>query len=330
MNELTNPHDRFFKESFSRPEVARDFLSNYLPPAVVSNLDLNTLNLQSDSFIDPDLQAQYSDLLYQVETADGQPGFVYLLLEHKSNPDPLTPFQLLRYLVRIWERALRDKVKQLPPIIPLVIYHGRRRWRVATDFGELFKGAEALRPYWPTFRYEVQDLGVYSDEEIQGMIRTQLAVLLLKNILDPRLNERLPYIFGLFEQLANKQTALEYLETMLRYLSVAAEGMTPEVLSQALEETLGDEEGEIMPTLAERWIEQGMQQGMQQGVQALRDSILESLSLRFDMAPAGLAEQLAAVHDLDTLRALLRQSITADSLATFEQFLADLLHPPTK
>jgi hypothetical protein len=27
MSDLGNPHDKFFKEAFSRPEVARDFLA---------------------------------------------------------------------------------------------------------------------------------------------------------------------------------------------------------------------------------------------------------------------------------------------------------------
>ncbi|RMD98278.1 MAG: hypothetical protein D6814_07860, partial [Calditrichaeota bacterium] len=36
MQEITNPHDRFFKESFSRRETARDFLQNYLPAEIVA------------------------------------------------------------------------------------------------------------------------------------------------------------------------------------------------------------------------------------------------------------------------------------------------------
>ena len=39
MSDLSNPHDRFFKETFSRIEVARDLLANYLPPEVVAILD---------------------------------------------------------------------------------------------------------------------------------------------------------------------------------------------------------------------------------------------------------------------------------------------------
>lgn len=96
-----------------------------------------------------------------------------------------------------WERDEQDKKRRLAPIIPLVVYHGRRRWRVATDFGELFPGPEALRPYWPAFRYELQDLGRYQDDEIIGAVWERMALLLMKHIFDPRLHEYLPAIFTL-------------------------------------------------------------------------------------------------------------------------------------
>ena len=47
--DLGNPHDRFFKEIWSRKRVSRDFLRHYLPAAVVALLDLNTLELTKDS-----------------------------------------------------------------------------------------------------------------------------------------------------------------------------------------------------------------------------------------------------------------------------------------
>lgn len=111
MSVLSNPHDRYFKETFARPEIARDFLENYLPPAVRDCLDLSSLTLQKESFIDHELRQHFSDILYQVQTVSQElpqeSGYVYLLFEHKSYPDNLTIFQMLRYCVRIWERALR-------------------------------------------------------------------------------------------------------------------------------------------------------------------------------------------------------------------------------
>ena len=40
MAEITNPHDRFFKEVLAQPETAADLLANYLPPETVALLDL--------------------------------------------------------------------------------------------------------------------------------------------------------------------------------------------------------------------------------------------------------------------------------------------------
>lgn len=345
MSELSNPHDRFFKDTFSRPEIVRDFLSNYLPAAAAESLDFNTLELQSDSFIDQDLQTHFSDLLYQVQTGDGRQTYVYLLLEHKSYPDAQTPVQLLGYMVRIWERDLRQKVRQLRPILPLVLYHGRRKWNVTTDFGELFDGPEGLRPYWPSFNYELQDLRLYSDEEIRSEEMARVTILTLKHIFDPNLEERLPIILMPLTELANVEMALEYLETWLYYID-AVTGIAPGVMKKTIEMTFGRRRGEMMDRFTAIWkeealkegrqegLEQGLQQGLQEGLQqglqqgqqqGHRDSILEALKVRFDASPMLIAEHLAAIDDIETLRTLLRQALTANSLATFEHILVSTL-----
>jgi predicted transposase/invertase (TIGR01784 family) len=96
MSEIRNPHDLFFRKTFSRIEIAHNFIENYLPAEVVAAVDLETLKLQKDSFIDEELQEHFSDLLYQVQLRDGSEANVYFLLEHKSSPDVLVAFQLLR------------------------------------------------------------------------------------------------------------------------------------------------------------------------------------------------------------------------------------------
>jgi hypothetical protein len=79
MPDITNPHDRFFKEVFSRPDVAEDFLFHFLPRDVSSLLRPGTFRLSKDSFVDANLKEYYSDLLYQVDFKGGEPGFVCLL-----------------------------------------------------------------------------------------------------------------------------------------------------------------------------------------------------------------------------------------------------------
>ena len=68
MSAILNPHDHYFKETFARPEIAREFSTNFLPKPTLARLNLATLNLQKDTFIGPNLREHFSGMLYQVET----------------------------------------------------------------------------------------------------------------------------------------------------------------------------------------------------------------------------------------------------------------------
>jgi len=50
MTEISNPHDRFFKDVLSRREAARDFVLHYLPAEVAKLLDVESLEVSKDSF----------------------------------------------------------------------------------------------------------------------------------------------------------------------------------------------------------------------------------------------------------------------------------------
>lgn len=176
MPETHHPHDSFFKEVFTRTDVAVDFLTHYLPPEVLRLLEVQTLELVKDTFVDPELQQHFSDLLYGIKLKRGGEAFVYLLLEHKSAPERWTAFQLLRYAVRIWEPLVERSVKKLPPVFPLVLHHGRTRWQVPRQFSALidWREAEALRPYVPEFAYFLCDLTALNEAEIAGGTRLRV------------------------------------------------------------------------------------------------------------------------------------------------------------
>ena len=92
------------------------------------------------TFIDRQLEAHRTDLLYRVQLKTGEPGYIYILFEHKSSPEPLTPLQLFRYMGRIWTKlhAEQNDRPPLPAIMPLVVYNGTRPWNVAGNFKDLF------------------------------------------------------------------------------------------------------------------------------------------------------------------------------------------------
>lgn len=140
--------------------MATDLIRYYLPAEIVTLLDLTTVQIAKDSFVDKELQTHFSDLLYQVSTHDGNLAYVYTLFDHKSYVDSDVAFQLFRYQARIWEQLPRLEKNKLPPIFPVVFYHGVSKWTVDPAFGTLFpeKTSPSLLPYLPNFQYHIIDL----------------------------------------------------------------------------------------------------------------------------------------------------------------------------
>ncbi|MCI5132322.1 MAG: Rpn family recombination-promoting nuclease/putative transposase, partial [Candidatus Electrothrix sp. EH2] len=189
MSDVINPHDSFFRETFGRKDIAAGFLREYLPRGLLRKIDLESLHAVKDSFVEKELRQHFSDLLYTVRHQEGDL-YLYLLFEHKSYPDPWTGLQLLRYLIRIWEqyRKQHPKERKLPAVLPLVLYHGRSRWRLSDRFSSLIvQDDEELAPFIPDFNWQVHDLSVLSDEEIRGGVFDRITLLLLRHIFDPDL-----------------------------------------------------------------------------------------------------------------------------------------------
>jgi predicted transposase/invertase (TIGR01784 family) len=98
---VPSPHDRFVKEVFSFRETARSFLIHYLPPEIGLLLDSDSVELSKDTYIDSRLRSQFYDLLYNVTLTTGEDAHIYVLFEHKSQPDSLISWYLLFCMVRI-------------------------------------------------------------------------------------------------------------------------------------------------------------------------------------------------------------------------------------
>jgi predicted transposase/invertase (TIGR01784 family) len=119
------PHDALVKAIFSDPEHAAGELRHLLDPAFAARIVWSTLRLVSGSYVDDSLRGRHTDLLFSARctttNADGETVevLIYLLFEHQSTDDPLMPFRLLLYVVRVWEKLVRETPS--PPAV-------RRRW----------------------------------------------------------------------------------------------------------------------------------------------------------------------------------------------------------
>ncbi len=277
MAKVKNPHDVYVRRAFRKVTLAADFFCHYLPPEIVQLLDLERVTHDEGAFADKRLRQQFSDLLFRVGLRAGGETFVQLLVEHKSAPEKRVGVQIFRYLAHILARA--EQNAPLPPVIPVVLYHGRQRWDVPTEFAALFElptELNLLRPYLPHFNYYLCDLSAYNELPGGGELQTKLS--LLKNIFSADFLTQFPAVL---QQLMNSVPMTEVnaeLETAVWYAQHGA-GANEKQTSKALQEAFAEIGEDKMPTIIDKWREEGLSQGIQQGLeQGLQQTALLQLN----------------------------------------------------
>ena len=315
MADIINPHDKFFKAIFSRPEVAKDFLSQCLPLEISELLDPDSIALAKDSFINHALHEQFSDILYTANFKSGSQLYLYLLFEHKSYPEPLIAFHLLRYMIQIWEQDLKNNPSHsFRPIIPIVLYHGEYKWNIATDFHSLFPDIESLRNHLPDFQYILYDTHQYGDDEIQGEWLFRSAIIVMKYIFREEFPDKMNLIFRLIQE-KGRDSIREILEIMVNYITNATDRVSRNDLIIEIKNTFHEIGADIMPTIAEQFRSEGRTEGIKE---TSRNDILDILDTRFTFVPSTIKSRLDRIEDPVLLKKLLKSAVL---VSTTEEFL---------
>ena len=184
------PRDALFRVVLGQPEHAASQLRSVLPAAVAARVDWASLVPVPGTFVDSELKRRHTDALFTAhllgEQAGRQQAYLYVLIEHQSEPDPVMAWRMLRYQDRIWERhLLHDKQAaypiQLPAILPVVIYAGQRRWNAATDLADLIDldadTAAALGELVPRLHYLLDDVSRLTAAQLRARPLTAAARL---------------------------------------------------------------------------------------------------------------------------------------------------------
>ena len=191
----STPHDAVFKQFLYHPDTARDFLDIYLPSTLRELCDLQTLKLESGSFIEDSLRASYSDVLWSLKTNEGD-GYIYVVIEHQSSPDAHMAFRLMRYAMAAMQRHLDAGHKTLPLVIPMLFYHGALSpYHFSLCWLDEFDDPIVARQLYSA-TFPLVDITVIPDDEIMQHRRIALLELMQKHI-------RKRDLMGLVEQLVS-------------------------------------------------------------------------------------------------------------------------------
>ncbi|WP_026824145.1 Rpn family recombination-promoting nuclease/putative transposase, partial [Arsenophonus nasoniae] len=190
------PHDAIFKQFLSEKETAKDFFDIWLPDEIKALCDLDSLKVESSSFVDSEMKNYQSDILYSVSTTKGS-GYLYLLIEHQSTPDRLMAWRLMRYCMAAMQKHLEAGHKELPLVFPILFYCGEKSPHpYSTDWLDCFSGRDIAEKIY-TKPFKLVDVTTLDDGEIMQHKRMALLELIQKHIRRRDMNELLDGIVKL-------------------------------------------------------------------------------------------------------------------------------------
>ena len=256
------PHDAVFKKIMSYPEMARDFLDIHLPTTLREICDLQTLKLESTSFIEQDLRAYYSDVVWSLKTREGQ-GYIYCVIEHQSTAVQHMAFRLMRYATAAMQYHLDAGNKTLPLVIPMLFYHGQQSpYPWSLNWLDEFDNPQLARQLYSE-AFPLVDITVIPDDEIAQHRRVALLELMQKHIRDRDLMGLVDRLVSLLVTSTANDSQLQTLfNYLIRYGDVSR---VSEFIREVAERS--PHHKEKLMTIAERLRQEGHQNGLQEGIQ---------------------------------------------------------------
>lgn len=298
------PHDNSYKLLFSHPRMVHDLLVGFVREDWVADLDFDTLEQVSGSYVSDDLRDREDDIIWRIRWR-GNHLYIYLLLEFQSTVDRYMAVRIMAYTALLYQDLIRNRQLtggRLPPVLPIVLYNGERRWGAATNVAELVESMPGgLGRYRPSLRYLLLDEGaiIHSQQLDKGgsvnLAVTNLVAALFRLEYHRDEEDLIRVLGSLVEWLKDPaQTQLRRAFTVW-IRRVLLPGRMPELNDikelQELHEVHGMLE-ERVKSWHKRWEEQGIQRGMEKG-------IAKGIEQGIEQGARRTAINLVAATDLD-------------------------------
>ena len=261
--------DALFKSVLEDKIAATEFLDAYLPDNVKNMLDLSTISIERESYVEDDLKRRLSDIVYSIKYKDDpkEKAFVFCLAEHQSTPDYWIALRLWKYMLLLCERHKKKKDK-LPLVVPLVLYNGKTEYTAPKSFWELFNNPDMAKSIMSD-NYQLIDLQSMSDDEIKSKPHLGMFNFFMKHIHQQNMLELWQQFLNEFTQsiLIDREQGYIYIKKLLWYTSSKVATEKTDELNKLILSHLPDDEGEkIMRTIADAYIDEGLEKGLEKGM----------------------------------------------------------------
>ena len=276
----SKPHDGSYRRLFSHPQMVEALLRRYVAQPWVERLDFSTLEQVPGHYVSAEHQQRESDLVWRLRlesdpgTEDGlepEPGkslwfYIYILLEFQSRPDRFMAVRLLSYLSLFYEWLITVKKltasRRLPPVLPIVLYNGQRRWTAPVQIADLIEPIfGGLESYLPRFEYLVLDEGHLPREDLEPLDNPVTAIFQLEQTREIEDLRRIVW------QLAELTADEDYREIRRDFAAWLRRVLLPANFPDATIPDTGDlrEIDEMLAETVKTWPKQWLAQGRQEG-----------------------------------------------------------------
>lgn len=308
-------HDTGYKYLFSHAELVQELVEGFLPSELCQLLDFSSLTQVSGSYITPAMKHKEDDAVWRVSMGDRYL-YLYLLLEFQSTVDDTMPIRMMQYVSALYEALVKTKEahpKQLPPVIPIVLYNGEERWRVATDINQLIECPSVLKSYQPSLRYLLLDEGAYDDHELLGTNNIVASVFAMENATD---HHQARVVLAHLAQAIAQHPAKERVDRALtKWAGYFLQRAYPQI--QIDENSLASGDVSMLAVNVEKWADGFKREGFQQGKTAVLKGIL---AMRF---PNAELDRYQRAIELAAEDELMRYTIKAATVQNIDEVFKD-------
>ena len=322
-------HDGYFRETFQTKRLAQAFLKKKLPMKTLACLDLEKLAVVDPHTTDEVFKETFADVAYRVPikgTKGKKHVNFFVIIEHKSEQDYQTIFQLWSYVFRVCRREFlatskRDRKRpgyRLPPVIAIIVYHGDRKFLGVTELSELFAPLPGMEDYLPKLQAILVDLSTIDDDDPimndPKVPELRVVLMTLKVIFRKDVAVKIKEVLEEMKPYSDDPAMRRIIRATWVYLANNAKHLKRSfsTLLDTFEDVVGEK---VMSTLVEMWKAEGKAEGVAKG------QLQATLKQRFKEVPQEIKDAIWSMTDLVALQSLVAHAETCQSLDEFAEAL---------
>ncbi len=276
---IKNPHDKFFKEFFSRKPILRSLYTEYLMHLISYRIDIDTMELFENDLVNEQYEERLSDLVL-IAQLENSGYHILILLEHKSARDPDVGKKLDEYMHILRQRyaKMHPEHKKEIRVIPIVVYHGLDEREIPQDTASIYDPIDNDYRYIQNFHFELFNISIIPDHQIKGIPLLRIGLYVLKYIQKEELLTQIDHILEIFKELPGDQIQIN-LDIVGRYIENAAH---PKIRHQVVRKIINwFNQGERkVSKILEILQRQGMEKGKKIGKETGRLDVAQRMIVR--------------------------------------------------